>query len=102
MKGLTHYMNGHCNKIRWSYFTPEVYKLYQCDMPSTAEANNLLLIIQNLIFLEINILAKTYSVILRNIIQLCQVRQKGVGEGCEPPRHRLLAFMNTYPAIKRH
>ena len=40
-------------------FTPEVYKLYQCSMLFTAESKNLILIIQNLQFFEINILAKT-------------------------------------------
>ena len=60
MKGLTYHMIGHCNKLHyWSFFTPEVYKLYQCAMPFTAESKNLILIIQNLQFLEINILAKT-------------------------------------------
>ena len=42
-----------------SFFTPEVYKLYQCAMPFTAESKNLILLIQNLQFLGINILAKT-------------------------------------------
>ena len=54
MKGLTYHI------IR-SSFTPEVYKLYQCALPFTAESKNLILIItlQNLQFLDINILAKT-------------------------------------------
>ena len=47
------------NYIIRSYFTPEVYKLYQCAMPFTAESKNLFLIIQNLQFFEINILAMT-------------------------------------------
>ena len=47
------------NYIIRSFFTPEVYKLYQCAMPSIAESKNLILIILNLQFLEINILAKT-------------------------------------------
>ena len=54
-------------------------------MPFTAKSENLFLIIQNLQFLEINILAKTYIVILSNIPQLCQVRQRGVGEGGYSP-----------------
>ena len=60
MKGLTYHMIGIAiNYIIWSFFTPEVYKLYQCAMPFTAESKNLILIIQNFLFLEINILAKT-------------------------------------------
>ena len=60
MKGLTYHMMGIAiNYIIRSYFTPEVYKLYQCAMTFTAESKNLFLIIQNLLFLEINILAKT-------------------------------------------
>ena len=62
MKGLTYHMIGPgiaINYIIQSFFTPEVYKLYQCAMPFTAESKNLILIIQNLQFLEINILAKT-------------------------------------------
>ena len=58
MKGLT-YPGIAINYIIWSFFTPEVYKLYQCAMPFTAESKNPILIIQNLQFLEINILAKT-------------------------------------------
>ena len=69
------------NYIIRSIFTPDVYKLYQCAMPFTAESKNLLLIIQNLQFLEINILGQDLIVILRNITRLCQVRQRGVGEG---------------------
>ena len=42
-----------------SYYTLELYKLYQFAMPSTAKTKNVLLIIQNFIFLKINILAKT-------------------------------------------
>ena len=34
-----------------TFFTPEVYKLYQCAMPFTAESKSLILIIQNLQFL---------------------------------------------------
>ena len=45
--------------VVWSYFTPEMYKLYQSAMPSTDEAKNIFFIIQKLIFLKINILAKT-------------------------------------------
>ena len=41
-------------------------------------------------------LSQELIVILRNITQLCQVRQRGVGEGGEPSRHRLLAFINTH------
>ena len=41
-----------------SYFRPEVYKLYQFGLPSIPKAKNLVLILQNLIYLEINILAK--------------------------------------------
>ena len=41
-----------------SYFRPEVYKLYQFGLPSIPKAKNLVLIIQNLIYLEINMLAK--------------------------------------------
>ena len=60
MKGLTYHMIGIAiNYIIWSYFTPEVYKLYQCAMPFTAKLKNLFLIIQNRLFLEIKILAKT-------------------------------------------
>ena len=58
MKGLTYHMIEHCNKLHYSV-TPEVYKLYQCSMPFTAESKNLILITQNLQVLEINILAKT-------------------------------------------
>ena len=47
-------------------------------------------------------LSQDLIVILRNITQLRQVRQRGVGEGGEPSRDRLLAFMNTHPAITRH
>ena len=60
MKGLTYHMVGIAiNYIIRLYFTPEVYKLYQCAMPFTAESKILFLIIQILLFLEINILAKT-------------------------------------------
>ena len=62
MKGLTYHMIGRgiaINYIIRSFFTPKVYKLYQCAMPFTAESKNLILIIQNLQFLEMNILAKT-------------------------------------------
>ena len=38
-----------------SYFRQEVYKLYQFGLPSIPKAKNLVLIIRNLIFLEINI-----------------------------------------------
>ena len=41
-----------------SYLRPEVYKLYQFALPSIAKTKNLFLIIRNLIFLEINSLAK--------------------------------------------
>ena len=44
--------------IQW-YYTPEMYKLYEFAMPLTAKAKNLLLLVQNLIFLKIAILAKT-------------------------------------------
>ena len=37
----------------------EMYKLYEFTMPLTAKAKNLLLIIQNVILLKIDILAKT-------------------------------------------
>ena len=40
-------------------------------------------------------LSQNLIVILRNITQLCQVRQRGVGEGGEPSCDRMLAFMNT-------
>ena len=58
MKGLTYHMIGHCNKLHyiWSFFTPEVYKLYQYAMPFTVESKNLILIIQNLQFLETKLL----------------------------------------------
>ena len=60
MKGLTYHMIGIAiNYIIQSFFIPEVYKLYQCAMPFTVKSKNLFLIIQNLQFLEINILAKT-------------------------------------------
>ena len=39
--------------------TLEMYKLYEFTMPLTAKAKNLLLIIQNVILLKIDILAKT-------------------------------------------
>ena len=42
-----------------SDYTLEMYKLYEFAMPLTAKAKNLLLIIQNVIFLKIDILAKT-------------------------------------------
>ena len=37
----------------------EMYKLYEFAMPSTAKAKNLILIIENVLFLKIDILAKT-------------------------------------------
>ena len=40
-----------------SYYTLEMYKLYEFAMPLTAKAKNLLLLIQNVIFLKIDILA---------------------------------------------
>ena len=66
-------MNGHCKKRRHSVVlhtsakkdvieschTLEMYKLYEFTMPLTAKAKNLLLIIQNVILLKIDILAKT-------------------------------------------
>ena len=42
-----------------SYYTLEMYKLYEFTMPLTAKAINLLLLIQNVILLKIDILAKT-------------------------------------------
>ena len=42
-----------------SYFPLNVYKLYQSAMPSTAQVKNIFLIIQNLIFLKINISVET-------------------------------------------
>ena len=42
-----------------SYYTLEMYKLYEFAMPLTAKAKNLLLLIQNVIFLKIDILATT-------------------------------------------
>ena len=47
MKGLTYHVGIAINYIIRSIFTPEVYKLYQCAMPFTAESKNLILIIQN-------------------------------------------------------
>ena len=47
-------------------------------------------------------LSQDLIVILRNITQLRQVRKRGVGEYGEPFRDRLLALMNTHPAITRH
>ena len=35
------------------------------------------------------------NVMLRNITQLCQVRQRGVGEGGEPSRDRLLSHKHS-------
>ena len=46
-------------EFRNNHIPAEVHKLYQCAMPFTAESKNLFLIIQNLLFLEINILVKT-------------------------------------------
>ena len=97
MEGLTYHMIRHCNKFHIfifhirSYSTPEVYKLYQSAMPFTAKN----------LFGD-KYLSQDLIVISRNITQLCQVRQRGVGEGGEPSLDRLLAFMNTYPAITRH
>ena len=53
------------------------------------------------IFLD-KYLSQDLIVILRNITQLCQVRQRGVGEGGEPSRNRLLSFIKTHRAITRH
>ena len=39
-------------------------------------------------------LSQDLIVILPNITQLSQVRQRGVGEGGEPSRDRLLSFTN--------
>ena len=41
-----------------------------------------------------NYLSQDLIVILPNTTQLCQVRQRGVGEGGEPSRDRLLSFTN--------
>ena len=41
-----------------SYFRPELYKLYQFCLPSIPKIKNLVSIIGNLIFWEIDILAK--------------------------------------------
>ena len=49
-------VNGH---VFQSYYTLEMYKFYEFAMPLTAKAKNLLLIIQNLIYLKIDILAET-------------------------------------------
>ena len=49
------------------------------------------------IFLD-KYLSQDLIVILRNITQLCQVRQRGVGEGGEPSA----SFINTHQAITRH
>ena len=49
-----------CKKdVIQSYYTLEMYKLYEFAMPLTAKAKNPLLIIQNVILLKIDILAKT-------------------------------------------
>ena len=71
-------------------------------MPFTAESKNIILIIQKFAIFGDKYLSQDLVVILRNITQLCQVRQRGVGKGGYPSRDRLLAFMNTYPAITRH
>ena len=44
-------------------------------------------------------LSQDTIVILPNITQLCQVRQRGVGEGDEPSRDRLLSFTNIDPML---
>ena len=50
-------------------------------MPFAAESKNLILIIQNLQFFGDKYLSQDLIVIFRNIPRLCQVRQRGVGEG---------------------
>ena len=44
-------------------------------------------------------LSQDLIVILRNITQLCQVRQRWVGEGVEPYGDRLLSFTNIDPML---
>ena len=50
-----------------SYFRPEVYKLYQFPLPSIAKSKNLFIIIRNLLFLEINILANVGLMVARGL-----------------------------------
>ena len=69
------------NYIIRSFFTPEVYKLYQCAMPFTAESKNLNYNNTKFAIFEDKYLSQDLIVILLNITPLCQVRQRGVGEG---------------------
>ena len=95
MEGLTYHMIGHAiNYIIRSYFTPELYELYQCAMPFTAESKNLFLINTTFAIFGDKYLSQDLIVILRNITQLCQVdREGGGGEGGLPSRDRLLSFI---------
>ena len=66
-------------------------------MPFTAESKKKS-IFNNTKFaiFEYKYLSQDLIVILRNITQLCQVRQRGVGEGDEP---FLLSFTNIDPML---
>ena len=55
---LTTSMSIAIKVVSRSYFRPEVYKLYQFGLPSIPKAKNLVWLIRDLLFLEINILAK--------------------------------------------
>ena len=81
-----------------AYFRPEVYKLYQFTLPSIAESKNLFIIIRNLTFLEINILA-----ILRKITQATAAkREVEEGGGLAPPRQsdtRENTYHSKYEAL---
>ena len=82
MKGLTYHMIGHCNKLIYSviFNTRSVYIISVCNAfyrrVQKSNFNNT----KFAIFGD-KYLSQDLIVILRNITQLCQVRQRGVGEG---------------------
>ena len=82
MKGLTYHMIGHCNKLHYSVIshTRSVVIISMCNafyrQVQKSNFNNT----KFAIFGD-KYLSQDLIVILRNITRLCQVRQRGVGEG---------------------
>ena len=82
MKGLTYHMMGHCNKLHYSviFHTRSVEiismcNVFYCRVQKSNFNNTKFAIFGN------KYLGQDLIVILRNITRLCQVRQRGVGEG---------------------
>ena len=75
MKGLTYHMIWHCNKLHYSViFTPEIISM--CDAFYCRIQKSIFNSTKFAIFRD-KYLSQDLIVILRNITQLCQVRQRG-------------------------